>query len=205
MKVVETVRKTDQLAPFSNEEFEHRAEWAAAKDEFVELLQKLEKVKNKRGELTYPSGKIALSDPAITAWKKKHDIKVSLGVFVKTFRDIMQLSESNVFLRKEAKPVLQMQKAPKSVDELSEKQKAMRQALQPKVKELVQLIENETEFFSIRVSDPRVKEWFTGVAAYIKNVLKDRQSGITKLSNVLELYPDKFALKENRTLISLVL
>jgi hypothetical protein len=197
MKVVETARnKNGPLAPFSNEEYEHRAEWSKAKDAFVELLQRLQSQK-------YQAGKIPLSDPAITAWKKKYSISVGLGVFVRTFRDIMQLSESYVSLRKEARPVASQTREPISIENLSEKQQDMRRKLDSKAEELVRLMETETVSFSIRVSDPKVKDWFTGVAAYIKNVLKDRHSGITKLSNVLVLYPDKFRLTENRTLITL--
>jgi hypothetical protein len=208
MKVVETVRSSDKLAPFTKEEYEQRAEWSSAKDAFVELLKTLQRKKNKKGELVYKEEaggqRIALSDPAITKWKKDHNIKVSMGEFVRTFRDIFRLVESYVILRQAKREVARLQNSA-TVGRLDEKQKEMRQKLEKKADELVRLIETQTETFSIRVSDPRVKEWFTDVASYIKNDLKDRESGITKLSSVLVLYPDKFQLTENRTLITLVL
>jgi hypothetical protein len=203
MKVVETVRDANApLAPFTNEEFEHRAEWQHAKDVFIELLKTLEKKRNRKGDIVYKDGKIALSDPAITQWKRDHNIKVSLGEFVRTFRDILKLDESYVLLRKEARAVATLEKEPLPLDE---KQQEMRRKLEFKANELVRLIETKSETFSMRISDPQVREWFTGVASYIKNDLKDRESGITKLSSVLVLYPDKFRLTENRTLIKLVL
>jgi hypothetical protein len=195
MKVVETVRRSDKLAPFTNEEYEHRSEWASAKDAFVTLLKRLEEKKTKKGELVYPTQKIALSDPAITAWKKQFNVKVSLGVFVKTFRDLFQLVESYVILRKEARPVATIQRPRAQVSDLSAKQQELREKLMPFAKTLTELLTEPK-----RVSE--LKDWFEGVASFIKNQLKDRHSGITKLSKALELFPDKFELTENRTLVS---
>jgi hypothetical protein len=177
LKVPETQRK-EGIAPFTNEEYEMRAAYSSTKERVVKLLKE--------------KGRLTLAQIGLGEGKNKK--------FVEAYRDILRVEDGFVQLREKPleAPVLKTAQQP-----LSAKQQEMKTKLESFASKLVELLKKEEPSHSLRVSDQKVKEWFTEVAAYIRNTLQDRESGITKLSSVLVLYPEKFQLTENRTLITL--
>jgi transposase-like protein len=174
LKVPET-KRTAGIAPLTNQEYEIRAEFAPQKERIVRLLKQ--------------QGHLSLNQIKVVNPKK----------FVVAFRDIFRLEGDVVYLRETPLkvPVLEI------TQPLSPKQLEMKTKLEPFSSKLVELLKKAEPSHSLRVSDQKVKDWFETVALYIKNTLHDRESGITKLSSVLVLYPEKFQLTENRTLITL--